>query len=60
MAATCFDCGAELEAVDQIQFHCPNPACPGGDLKYLCGFCRQPSFGQPSAAAPTRPAGCTG
>ncbi|MDW8373527.1 MAG: hypothetical protein RMM29_07775 [Planctomycetota bacterium] len=43
-AMTCFDCGQTLSIVTSTSWKCGNPLCPGGTIKYLCGFCKQPSF----------------
>lgn len=40
----CFDCGQPLRTVTSTSWKCANQQCPGGPLKYLCGFCKQPSF----------------
>jgi len=40
----CFACHSKLEQVSQVRADCTNPACPGGRVFTICGFCKKFSF----------------
>ncbi|RKY15002.1 MAG: hypothetical protein DRP82_02790, partial [Planctomycetota bacterium] len=40
----CFACHSKLEQVSDVRADCTNPACPGGRVFTICGFCKTFSF----------------
>lgn len=40
----CFACGSKLMLSTNVRADCSNPACPGGRVFAICGFCRRYSF----------------